>query len=154
MAMTTLKREPMLPTSDEALLALESSRTLARFLDDDALNLRIMEDPATSADIKIPASVARLLLDILTQMAEGNAVTLVPYHAELTTQQCADLLNVSRKHFVDKVLEPGLVPHRMVGTHRRVRFDDLMAFKRKDDADRQSKLDELTSLGEEMGLDR
>ncbi len=153
MSTATLRREPILPTEEEALLAKESSRTLARFLDDHDLDLRIVEDQART-DIKLPAAAARLLLDILTQMAEGNAVTLIPYHAEMTTQQCADILNVSRKHFVDEILEKGLLPHRKVGTHRRIRFDDLMSFKKKDDLERQEALDELTSLGEEMELDR
>lgn len=153
MSTATLRREPILPTEEEALLAKESSRTLARFLGDHDLDLRIVEDQAR-ADIKLPAAAARLLLDILTQMAEGNAVTLIPYHAEMTTQQCADILNVSRKHFVDEILEKGLLPHRKVGTHRRIRFDDLMSFKKKDDLERQDALDELTSLGEDMELDR
>lgn len=99
------------------------------------------------------ASAVRLLLDLLTQMGEGNAVTLIPYHAEMTTQQCADLLNVSRKHFVDEILGKGLVPHRKVGTHRRVRFEDLMAFRRRDDEARDKTLDELTALSQEMGLE-
>jgi excisionase family DNA binding protein len=153
MAAVAVKREPVLPSEKEALLALESSRTLARFLDDNDLDLEIVEDNKR-AGLKLPPPAVRLLLDILTQMAEGNAVTLIPYHAELTTQQCADLLNVSRKHFVDEVLGKCLIPFRKVGTHRRIRFDDLMAFKKKDDAARQQALDELTALSEEMGLER
>lgn len=104
--------------------------------------------------MKLPPSAVRLLLDILTQMAAGNAVTLIPYHAEMTTQQCADLLNVSRKHFIDEILGKGLIPFRKVGTHRRVRFEDLMTFKNRDDLERQKALEELTALGEEMGLER
>lgn len=153
MSAAALKREPVLPSEKEATLALESSRTLARFLDDENLDLEIIED-GKRAELKLPPSAVRLLLDILTQMAEGNAVTLIPYHAELTTQQCADLLNVSRKHFIDDVLGKGLIPFRKVGTHRRVRFDDLMAFKKRDDAARQKALDELTALSEELDLDR
>jgi len=152
-AAAALKREPMLPSSKDAALALESSRILARFIDSSDLDLEIIEDDKR-ADLKLPPSAVRLLLDILNEMAEGNAVTLIPYHAELTTQQCADLLNVSRKHFVDEVLGKGLVPFRKVGTHRRIRFDDLMAFKKKDDAERQRALDELAALGEDMSLER
>jgi excisionase family DNA binding protein len=153
MSAVALKREPVLPSEKEASLALESSRTLARFLDDNDLDLEIVEDDKR-AGLKLPPPAVRLLLDILTQMAEGHAVTLIPYHAELTTQQCADLLNVSRKHLVDEVLGKGLIPFRKVGTHRRIRFEDLMAFKKKDDAARQRALDELTALSEEMGLER
>lgn len=153
MSAPAIKYEPVLPSEQDAMLALESSRTLARFLDDDGLDLEIVEDHKR-AGIKLPPAAVRLLLDILTQMSEGAAVTLIPYHAELTTQQCADLLNVSRKHFVEEILGNGLVPFRKVGTHRRVRFDDLMAFRKKDDAERQRALDELAAISEELELER
>lgn len=153
MSAIALKYEPVLPSEQDAMLALESSRTLARFLDDDGLDLEIVEDHER-AGIKLPPAAVRLLLDILTQMSEGAAVTLIPYHAELTTQQCADLLNISRKHFVEEILGKGLVPFRKVGTHRRIRFDDLMAFKKKDDVDRQKALDEFAALSEELELER
>lgn len=146
------RREPVLPTPEEAVLAQESSRLLARYLDDEALDLEIVEDKTRPA-LKLPASAVRLLMDILTQMAEGNAVTLIPYHAELTTQQCAEILNVSRQHFIDEILGKNLVVHHKVGTHRRIRFEDLMAYKKKNDAARQKVLDELTAEGEELRLD-
>ena len=84
-------------------------------------------------------------------MAAGNAVTLIPVHAQLTTQQAADALNVSRP-FLVSLLEQGKIPHVKVGTHRRVLFEDLMRYKKQIDADRRKVLDELVKRSETMGM--
>jgi excisionase family DNA binding protein len=146
--------ETVTPTADDAILAKESSRSLARLVASKPkkpLRFRIQSDDAPEETVSIPASAFRLLNDILTQMAQGNALTLIPIHAELTTQQAADILNVSRPFLVEQI-EKRVIPCRKVGTHRRVLFKDLMAYKTKMDGDRLKALDELTAQAQELNM--
>jgi excisionase family DNA binding protein len=144
--------EPVAPTETEALLARETSRLLASHVRTGKnLRIRIMDNEKAGDLMSLPAPAVRLLLDILTEMAQGNAITLIPVHAELTTQQAADLLNVSRPHLVG-LLEDGKIPHRKVGTHRRVLFHDLMAYKKRIDQEREKVLDQLTEEAQELDM--
>ena len=134
------------------ILARESSRLLATLKLGKRSSVRMqLLDGKDAEAVVVPASALRLFLHLLTEMSQGNAVTLIPTHAELTTQQAADLLNVSRPYMV-KLLDEGKLPCRTVGKYRRVRFADLMAFKRKDDEARTKILDQLTVEAQELGL--
>jgi len=145
--------ETVTPTEADARLAAESSRRLAGLLDKhlDDLRIRIQADDEVEAPIAIPISAFRLLTNMLSEMAKGNAVTLMPVQAELTTQQAADFLNVSRPFLIDR-LENGEIPFHKVGTHRRVRFEDLQRYKRQIDAKRLQALEELSAVDQELGL--
>ncbi len=141
------------PTEADARLAKESLHRLSHHLGAGKSDLRIhiKGDEQAGEDVTLPLPAARLLKDILAEMAQGHAVTILPVRAELTTQQAADLLNVSRPYLIG-LLEGGKIPFRLVGQHRRVRLDDLMAYKRKDDAARRRIADELTADAQELGM--
>ncbi len=147
-------QETITPTAEDAILAQQSSKLLARFVaakSKKPMSLRIQSEGAPDETISIPASAFRLLADILVQMAKGNAVTMIPIHAELTTQQAADLINVSRPFLVEQ-LEKNVIPFRLVGTHRRVLFKDLMEYKETIDRNRLKVLEELSAMDQELGL--
>ncbi|MDQ0469800.1 helix-turn-helix domain-containing protein [Labrys wisconsinensis] len=144
-------QKAVVPSEQDVTLARESSRVLSRHLaGGDVVNLA-MSDADQTEMVVLPIGAARLLLEMLTQMAQGNPVILMPFHAELTTQQAAEHLNVSRP-FLIALLEKGEIAFRKVGTHRRVLFRDLLAYKRKTDAARLQALDELAEEAQKLNL--
>jgi excisionase family DNA binding protein len=155
--MTTLfKKRPqtVTPTEADSLAARDSSRLLAAHLSKKRkFHVQVVPEGgrAEAESLTLPAPVLDLLFAILTEMAEGHAVTLIPIHAELTTQRAADLLNVSRPFVVD-LLEKGEIPHRKVGTHRRILFRDLMEFKQRSEVQRKKALDELVAEAQEEDM--
>lgn len=114
------------------------------------LTLRVREK-GQEKPLELPPGAVSLLMEILEAMAAGRGVTLIPENAELTTVQAADLLNVSRP-FLIKLLDNHVLPHRKVGKHRRLRMEDVMAYKANIDRERESVLDELAREAQESGM--
>ena len=113
--------------------------------------LRLVTDDNQHEMIAIPPGALRLLVDMLTQLGQGRAVTVLPQNAELTTQEVADYLNVSRPYVV-KLIEEEKLPARKVGTRRRVAFEDLLRFDEQQRARQRAALDELARIDAELGL--
>lgn len=101
--------------------------------------------------IELPQAVYEVLAQVVQAMSQGLAVAVMPLHMELTTQEAADFLNVSRQYLV-QLLDQGAIPHTKVGTHRRVRFGDLQAYKAIRDQQRQAGLARLTRMSEDLGM--
>ena len=100
---------------------------------------------------ELPQSAVKLICEILNQIAEGNALTLIPKHANLTTQEAADLLNVSRPFFV-KLLKAGEIPYQKIGNRRRVLADDVIKYKQKTIKSRTKVLQELVDQAQDLDM--
>lgn len=139
-------RDPVLVPDRDTGMAKELDEMLSR-----AQGRAVLRDPSGNKEFRLPHSVYRALEQVLHEMARGNAVQVLPVKAELSTQQAADLLNVSRPHLV-KLLERGELPYHYVGTHRRVVLEDLLVYKEKRDRERLEALDEITRASDDLGL--
>lgn len=141
------------PTKRETELARQSRRSLAEALrkSRSAESVRLASNGGEEEAVEVPASALRLLVSILNEMAEGRSVAIAPFEAEITTQEAADLLNVSRPFLVG-LLEAGEIPFRKVGSRRRVRLKDVLAYKRRTDKRRAATLDELVREAQRLGL--
>lgn len=141
------------PLEKEVEAAVQGQRELASLLSTkfETQRIDIFDKEDKPHSLVLPTSALRLLVDILGELAIGNAVKVVPVHAELTSQEAADLLNVSRPHLV-KMLEEGAIPFTKTGRHRRIRFSDLMAFKQRRDEESQEAMEELVRQTQELGL--
>ncbi|MBP2171700.1 excisionase family DNA binding protein [Erwinia toletana] len=142
-----------LPAQKEIEVALRGQRELATFLTTklETQKISIHDANGEKHQIELPTSALRLLMNILGELAEGNAVQVVPVHAELTTQEAANILNVSRPHIV-KILEEGKLPHHKTGRHRRVLFADLMRYKAQRETESNEAMQELVDLSQELGF--
>lgn len=138
----------IVPTEHESELAHESSRRLSPFA---CRDIKIRIEVPNGPEVDLPASAVNLLVRLLMQMAEGNAVALMPVQSELTTQQAAHFLGVSRP-FLVKLLDERRIPYRLVGSHRRVLLTHLQDFKEEMDARRHEILDELERQAQRLGM--
>ncbi|WOB48093.1 helix-turn-helix domain-containing protein [Xanthomonas hydrangeae] len=143
----------VLPVEREVAAAVQGQRALAAYLATsfETQRIQIFDDQNQAHQVELPTSALRLLMDVLAELADGNAVQVVPIHAELTTQEAADLLNVSRPHMV-KLMEEGALAFHRTGRHRRVRFADLMQFKRERERASEQAMQELATQAQELAL--
>ena len=149
--MTMLAHRQLPPSAQDAAIARVSGQLLSRYARlKRPLTLRVT-DAEQERPLELPAGAVALLMDILEAMAAGRGVTLMPENAELTTVQAAEVLNVSRP-FLIKLLDEGAIPHRKVGKHRRIRMEDVMAYKAAIDREREAVLDQLVIEAQEQGM--
>lgn len=143
-----------LPDEASAAAASEALEGLVAFLRSHptpTARVALVAEGDERAEVVVPTEVFGLLIDMLEHLSRGDAVTVAPVHAELTTQQAADLLNVSRPYLI-KLLEGGRIQYRRVGNRRKVRLLDVVTYRRDDEQRRRAALDEMTREAEEMGL--
>lgn len=114
----------------------------------EGVKIKIQE---TGEFVTVPTKALDLLFYILNNMAEGKSISLVPSDSEITTQQAADMLNVSRPHIV-KLLEDGIIPHKKVGSHRRILLEDLIEYDRKQKEQREASLKFLAEQAQDLKL--
>ncbi|MDY6785409.1 MAG: helix-turn-helix domain-containing protein [Cyanobacteriota bacterium] len=144
---------PIIPKESDIELYRQTQSVLASRLKTNRQTHRfkIAEEDGNEQAIVIPADALQFVADILSQMAQGNAIALIPVRAELTIQEAADILNVSRP-FVVKLIESGEIPCRKVGKHCRIRFADLMEYKQQSYIKQMQALDELAAQAQELNM--
>ena len=134
----------MLPEKEQELIA-----QLAQILSRESAQPKLVT--SNGEEIIIPESVCNILRQAVQAMASDEAVSIVRHNRELTTQQAADILNVSRP-FLIKLLDEGAIPYIKVGSDRRIRFKDLIIYQEQRDRKRRKLLDQLIEMTEEAGL--
>ncbi|WP_298771277.1 helix-turn-helix domain-containing protein [uncultured Shewanella sp.] len=142
-----------LPSAEEIALAKLSSREMSAILqmNNEAQAINLMTKDGQSHVVTLPSSAMKLMIEILTQLGQGNSVSITPIHAELTTQEGADLLNMSRPTFI-KLLDSNIIAHTRKGNRRKVAFGDVQSYKESLEKKRLESLNELSSLDQELGM--
>lgn len=142
-----------LPSAEEMALAKLGSQELSAVIEinGEAQRINVVNKSGKTHEITIPASALNMMIEVLTQLGQGNSVSITPIHAELTTQEGADMLNMSRPTFI-KLLDSGDIPFSRTGNRRKVAYADLMEYKHRLEEDRLTALAELSALDQEMDM--
>jgi excisionase family DNA binding protein len=139
------------PTESERKLAKESRGIVKECLSEgESCRLRIIVD-GVGRDVDIPMTAMRALGEALRQIALGKAPVVLPLDAEVSTQQAADILSVSRPYLI-RLLDSNEIPFRRVGSHRRIRLLDVLNYRRRNDEERMKVLDELAAQAQELNM--
>jgi excisionase family DNA binding protein len=148
MSLAILDHQPITAREEDRpnLIKLED---LLEHLEPSTISSQLVSTSGEAIDL--PQPVLNLLRQMVHELLQGNSVTIVPIHKELTTQEAADILNISRQYLVE-LLEAQAIPYSKVGTHRRIRFGDLMNYKNDRDAKRREGLSQMTKKSQKLGL--
>ncbi|MFE1230615.1 helix-turn-helix domain-containing protein [Streptomyces sp. NPDC058745] len=152
--MTKTESRPVKLPPEKAATAHRALQRVRHYLDTHRERAQItvtVEDSDETEPLILPREVVELLAGTLAHLGAGRGVSIVPSDAELTTQQAADMLNVSRPYLIG-LLKAGEIDYHQVGTHRRIAASSVLEYRRRDDKRRRAAADELTQLGQEMGL--
>jgi excisionase family DNA binding protein len=147
---TAMLEAPSPEAAEVAKTALRLLESIGHFQETTEVKVK-PDDGGQAVSVVVPRGAFELLLEILGQMANGNAVTIVPVNAEFSTQRAANYLNVSRPYLIG-LLDAGKIEYRKVGTHRRIKFADLVKYQQEDYARRRAALDRLTADAQDLGL--
>lgn len=147
--MPVLANEPVVPTERDVDVASQVISELKTAKGKPPARYKLAS--TSGFEVELSEGAFELLVRILDEMAKGNGIMVMPIHAELTTQQAADFLNVSRP-FLIGLLEKGEIPFRTVGRHRRVRLEDIMNYRKRTEDKRLAVLDELAAQAQELNM--
>ena len=150
--MARKRKQPTIATDEEVRMARQASEALeAPDAAGQGLRVQVSGAGGKRRTLDLPAAAVTLLREMLKEMGAGNAVALVPVEAEITTQEAADLLNVSRPYVVS-LIDKGVLPARMVGNQRRLPLKDVLVFKVEQHAKALEALEEISAIDQELGL--
>ena len=151
--MSDRQPKPFALPSDQRPRAAEAARALSTYLAgiQEVSIVRLTPSLEEATSLELPTGVLSILQQVLEELGEGNAVAVAPYPSEISTQQAAEILNVSRPYVV-KLMERGTFPYRKVGPRRRILLNDLLAYKDQDDQLYRVAADELAQEAQRLGL--